>query len=242
MRRLFRVPLAVETRLELHDRQKLCTDKAAARTAWTTFRASKDSKPLMVALATMAGKTERCFYCGDSRGADVDHYNAVSRDPGSTFSWSNLQLVCTPCNRQKARAVTWDGSRRIFVDPTVDDPWDHFVLVTQSGLIAPRSAANGTVDEVGRYTLEKLSVLNYDAITDMRRRVIRRIYNALDLVAANGDTIESRRALIWAAEDDFFGIGRWFVMREGRLEDRLSGLKADFPRLWRRFVVTASRG
>jgi hypothetical protein len=129
----------------------------------------------------------------------------------------------------------------MFMDPTLDDPWDHLILVTQTGLVSPRYLLDGSVSSLGSYTLEKLSALNHDAIADSRRRVVRRLITAIQHVEQVGDTPQSRRSLLTTVEDDFFGVATWFAAREGRNDDAVSALRANCPNLWRRFSTRAGR-
>lgn len=241
MRRLGRTVLPLATRRELFQRSRLPRTVPEARTEWNSFRGSKPSDPLLDALRSMAGGTERCFYCGDSRGAEIEHFAPIAIDVSKTFEWRNLLLVCGPCNRQKSRAATSSDGERIFMDPTLDDPWDHLILVTQTGLVSPRYLLDGSVSKLGSYTLEKLSTLNHDAIADARRRVVRRLITAIQHVEQVGDTTQSRRSLLTAVEDDFFGVSTWFAVREGRTEEAVSVLRASCPNLWRRFSTLAGR-
>src|SRR6185312_4851605 len=150
MRRLYRRPLLLKTRLDLRARQKLCRDYQTARDEWKRYRGLAAARPLLEALRAMAGPRHRCFYCSDSRGADVDHFVPVVADRGLTFVWENLQWVCPECNRSKTGQAPEEGGVRA-LDPTIDDPWAHLVLDTASGVIAPRFQG-GTEDPRGRVT------------------------------------------------------------------------------------------
>jgi uncharacterized protein (TIGR02646 family) len=227
--------------LALRRRQAACADAEVARAEWTKYRSSAEAAVVIETLKRMAKASERCFYCADSRGADIDHFNPISVSVGTTFQWQNLLLVCTPCNRQKASKSPYIEGRRGLVDPTRDVPWHHFVYVDSTGLLAPRFDRSGNEDFIGSQTLNLLSVLNHDAIADGRKRAARRLRRAAEQAVAAGAAHEQRRDLLHAVEDDPYGLARWYTAEDGRLDDPFATLAGVHPRLWRRFCAAATR-
>jgi hypothetical protein len=218
-----------------------CVDAPTARQAWKSFRSSVAGKAIVDVLASMAGATERCYYCGDSRGADVDHFVPIDQNWSEAFTWSNLQLVCPPCNRQKNALPTVVAGVRTVIDPCREEPWDHVVLIVETGIVTARTFGDGSVDVLGGRTVSRFKGLNLEAVVERRRRSIRRIVAAAERVLVEGDTIPNRRDLLWAASDDTFGIAIWFAAREGSEHPAFSALRQSHRALWRRFVRVAAR-
>ena len=51
----------------------------------------------------MAPGVQRCMYCLDSLGTDIDHFEPKSRRPLRTFCWHNHLLACSRCNSNYKR-------------------------------------------------------------------------------------------------------------------------------------------
>lgn len=70
----------------------------------------------------------KCVYCeskiGHNTPGDVEHKVPTSRDPNLHFSWSNLTVACTECNRRKLDYYE-KGSE--FLDP-YSDPVEDWLL------------------------------------------------------------------------------------------------------------------
>jgi hypothetical protein len=189
----------------------------------------------------MAGDRGRCFYCSDSRGADVEHYDPLSRDHKKAFLWRNLLWICPECNRRKvARFPLAEDGTPLILDPTEVDPWEILALDASSGFLAPRFLADGSVDARGEATLEVLETLNFETVVTGRARAIRRLREALRRSLLAGDTPEARRDVLHALEDDDFGVVMWFVRHEGRHEPPFVNVSQQLPALWRRLCVAAT--
>ncbi|GGM91910.1 HNH endonuclease [Streptomyces fuscichromogenes] len=107
--------------------------KDRAKELWANRRQVRPA--LVKGLAEMAPGHERCMYCGDSQGTDIDHFEPKSLAPLRTFDWLNHLLACLFCNSNQKRNLfptAADGSP-LLVDPTVEDPLDHLRLVLPLG-------------------------------------------------------------------------------------------------------------
>ncbi|OKI38618.1 hypothetical protein A6A29_10270 [Streptomyces sp. TSRI0281] len=80
----------------------------------------------------MAPGHQRCMYCGDGQGTDIDHFEPKSLAPLRTFEWLNHLLACSYCNSNQKRdgfpRSEGDGSP-LLLDPTLQDPLEHLRLV-----------------------------------------------------------------------------------------------------------------
>ena len=112
--------------------------KLAARieAIWKARRSTNALRVVARALRAMASGLERCMYCEDSHGCDVEHGYPKVPHPERAFLWPNLLWVCAPCNRQKND--TFDEE---LLDPTREDPLDHLVLSPATGRYAARDGS-----------------------------------------------------------------------------------------------------
>ncbi|MFD1364783.1 HNH endonuclease family protein [Actinoplanes sichuanensis] len=83
----------------------------------------------------MAPGAERCMYCGDNQGTDIDHHEPMARDPLRTFDWLNHLLACSHCNshHKRDRFPVDEHGRPLLIDPSVEDPFDHLLLSLSVG-------------------------------------------------------------------------------------------------------------
>jgi uncharacterized protein (TIGR02646 family) len=103
-----------------------------ARTRWNSARSERSG--VRAHLARMALGIERCMYCGDNIGSDIDHFEPISRAPLRTFDWFNHLLACGFCNNRKRSEYPCDETGKgLLIDPTSEDPSDHIRLILQTG-------------------------------------------------------------------------------------------------------------
>jgi hypothetical protein len=86
-------------------------------------------------LAEMAPGSQRCMYCGDNLGTDIDHFAPISFSPLSTFEWVNHLLACSHCNSNDKRDQypCDDSGNPLLLDPTREKPSDHLRLSFSDG-------------------------------------------------------------------------------------------------------------
>ena len=68
-------------------------DSSRARAAWRS--ADTERRGVRFYLEKMAPGVQRCMYCGDNLGTDIDHFEPISRAPIRTFEWLNHLLACS---------------------------------------------------------------------------------------------------------------------------------------------------
>jgi hypothetical protein len=184
----------------------------------------------------MAGQRERCFYCSDSLGADVEQFVPIAVDFNSTFRWNNLLWICTNCNRKKGDRSPFEAGARILIDPTLDDPWRHMTLATPTGILAPRFLGPTVTDRRGEFTLSVLDTLNREPLAEGRARAMRRLRQAVRAVVdSSGEDSTSNTELATAIREDDYGVSRWFARWEGGFEEPFGDLRT-MGSAWRRFV------
>lgn len=108
-------------------------DPGSARRSWKS--ATAERVVIKDALFHMAAGIERCMYCGDSRGTDIDHFEPIRSAPLRTFEWLNHLLACSTCNSNAKRDVYPCDERgaSLLVDPSVEDPANHLKLALTEG-------------------------------------------------------------------------------------------------------------
>ena len=95
MRRIKRKALPESAARKLRNEQKKANAKLSEKTLnidkeWNRARKNKPLKTAFSTLKVMAGKRERCMYCGDSQGTDIEHFWPKGANPRKMFRWSNL--------------------------------------------------------------------------------------------------------------------------------------------------------
>jgi hypothetical protein len=121
---------------------------AAARRMWSSDRTVRPT--IRRTLGEMAPGRERCMYCGDNQGSDVDHFEPLSRAPLRTFDWLNHLLACSICNShfKRDRFPTAPDGSPLLIDPTVEDPLDHLRLSLTAGAYHPMTDRGAATIEV----------------------------------------------------------------------------------------------
>ncbi|MCP4549322.1 MAG: hypothetical protein GY835_22950 [bacterium] len=71
------------------DRMQRVVDEGADIVAtWKAQRRSRFMKRIVEELGRMTGARERCMFCEDSRGTDIEHFWPKKRYPEKSFRWS----------------------------------------------------------------------------------------------------------------------------------------------------------
>ncbi|ATB43326.1 hypothetical protein CYFUS_008806 [Cystobacter fuscus] len=138
MRKLTRANLSPEAKSLLAKRTARVAaakdPKAEAKKLWAQQRV-KAFREIRMLLAKMASGRERCMYCEDSRGTDIDHFWPKADFPDRAFEWTNYLWACSHCNsNQKRDQFPRDSSGNPeLINPTVEDPSHHLVLSPSTG-------------------------------------------------------------------------------------------------------------
>jgi len=250
MRRIVRQPLSRTTEKRLAGYQRRVDSGESVQTVWKRARGTRTLRNEVAGtLRRMAGRRERCFFCEDSRGTDVEHFWPKQPYPERAFQWLNLLFACAGCNRRKGDRFPLDeAGLPLLIDPTSDDPWDHLFLDTDTGFLVARwHEATGKPDRRGEITTDdSLLRLNTEAVTEGRLRTIRRLRRAvrgfLHEMAQNGAAGDAREHFLAAVVDnDDYGISCWFFHRDGGTESPFAELRARFPEVWETAQALVSR-
>ena len=237
MRRVPRQDLPAVVVRYLDGRQQRANADQAAGTlniekSWKSARQTKKLSIVKQQLQQMAGGRERCMYCSDSAGTDIEHFWPKSRYPDRMFSWLNMLLCCTGCGRDcKGSQFPLVNGLPVLLDPTVDDPWEFLDFSPATGILFPLMDRNGRTTVKGTETARIFQFAKRDAVTLGYQRSYRRIrkviQNSLAEAAADAD------ALIADLRDaDEHGILGWCFRGAGINELPMSNLRQAHPDIW----------
>lgn len=237
MRRVTRLELSADVARYLKRRQQRANDEQAAGKldvdkTWNSAGKTLKIKETRATLKQMAGGRQRCMYCSDSAGTDIEHYWPKSVYPERMFQWVNMLLCCTGCGRDcKGIKFPLDDGSPALLDPTVDDPWLFLDFSTSTGILFPLVDAEGKTTTKGEETVKLLKLDRRDEVNIGYQKSFRRIKRAVD--AALAEQEPDPTALIHALSDaDDHGLLGWCFRGNGINESPLSDLRQRHPRVW----------
>jgi uncharacterized protein (TIGR02646 family) len=231
----------------LKKRQAVVNTGEPVQRSWAAARRTKSLKNnVFETLVAMSGARARCYFCNDSRGTDIDHFWPKRRYSERVFEWSNMLLVCSGCNRKKADQFPLDqDGHPLLIDPTKEDPWDYLFFEPATGQVVARwDLQKDAYDPKGTVTTdERILPLNVEAVTEGRKRVVRRLVQAVRsyiLEPAEPDKSENAFNILQRTlnDNDDYGLTYWFFMREGQHAEPFKTLHEQYPKIWERLQVT----
>ncbi len=238
MRRVTRSALAPPTQLALDRRQQAADQKAASGTLtvqreWDGARKTKALKAVLKALKDMAGERERCMYCGDSHGTDVEHFWPKTPFPGRMFRWPNMLLCCTECGRFKGNLFPLDANGQpLLVDPSEDNPWDFLDFNPDTCTFVARFDLVANVPSLrGAKTVELLQLDRREALEAGYRKTHRRIL-ALAQWALQQATVDAEEFARELGEADDHGLLGWYFSGTGQHLSPFRDLRDRHPQAW----------
>lgn len=183
-------------------------------------RSNDTFRVIRATLEKMCYGVQRCTYCEDSVGDEIEHIKPKDLFPEDSFVWENYLLSCGICNRSKSNCfsiVDDEGSlldvtrrhgdaickpplgRPALVDPRLEDPLDFFHLdIMDTFFFLPGDDLTAIDLARSEYTINLLK-LNRDALLrarrqacgDYRARLVEYIGRRND--GASGNEIEALR-------------------------------------------------
>lgn len=92
-------------------------------------------------LRAMAPEVERCMYCENSEGTDIEHFRPRAAYPTRTFDWQNLLWACSACNsnHKRSRFPCDEAGEPLLIHPVDEDPAEHLAFLPASGRFDPRT-------------------------------------------------------------------------------------------------------
>jgi uncharacterized protein (TIGR02646 family) len=214
MRRVTRPALPKATQTYLDKRQSSANRNLGRGTLniereWKAARQTRALGSVLQVLRQMMGPRERCMYCLDSHGCDIEHFRPKSSFPAHAFRWPNLLLCCTECGRFKGVQFPTERGRPLLIDPTAEDPWRFLEFDPDTGDLTARFdlQANDWSTK-GAKTVEVLQLDRREALGNVYLATYRRLCRVVQGWLA-ADTIDAPALLAELQAMDDHGLLPW---------------------------------
>jgi len=238
MRKICRKALPKVEAAKLRTEQANANVKLASKTldVQKEWKRVRQNKPLNVAFGTlleMAGNRERCMYCGDSQGTDIEHFWPKNTYPKKMFRWSNLLLGCTACGRDhKGTRFPLDaGKKPLLIDPTKDDPWLFLDFDPMTGNFSARYDANRNPAPKGEKTVDVLGLDRRESLAAGHQKSYKHISDLIAEAAASS-TADATTLIASLKVMDEYGLLGWCFRGAGINEIPMSSLRSAYPGVW----------
>src|SRR5439155_8275960 len=143
---------------------------------WKNARQTLSLKTVLATLQRMMGERQRCMYCLDSHGTDIDHFWPKHPFPERMFTWLNLLLGCAECGRFKGDAFPLSDGQPLLIDPTAEDPWLHLDFDPLTGNIVARfDPGRDSYSEKGAKTVDMLHQDRREALAAGHQKTFRQL-------------------------------------------------------------------
>lgn len=238
MRRVHRVDLPGRAQAYLDRHQAEVADAQAVERAWKAARQTQTMKGVFGTLQSMMGPRERCMYCVDSHGSDIDHFRPKVTYPDHAFRWSNMLLCCTECGRFKGNRFPLSGAGQpLLVDPSANDPWDYLDFDPDTGNLTARyDVTSNMPSPEGECTVQVLQLDRREALAEGYRRTYQRIVACVN-AALMHDAVDPAELVENLRHVDDHGLLGWCFGAVGSRLQPFSELLRDEPEAWNACLV-----
>jgi uncharacterized protein (TIGR02646 family) len=143
--------------------------KTEADNVYAASRKTKTfTNSVVSTLSKLAGRGERCMFCGSSEASQVEHFWPKSTYPEKAMTWDNFVWICGVCNQAKGNRFPIFNGAPEAINPMDDDVWKFF-SIDEFGFMAPIwDVAADDFDRRGKIT-EELIGLNRQAVQEARQ-------------------------------------------------------------------------
>ena len=198
------------------------------------WKGKRHSQPILAVYAVlkrMAGPRERCMYCVDSEGSDIDHFWPKAEYHDRLYLWENLLIACAQCGRFKGKQfpLSIEGAP-LLIDPAAEDPWEFLDFNPETGNLNARYLLlTEGYSAKGETTVTVLHLDKREGVSAGFRKTYRRL---CELVLAwseqniVGDYLERLR------EADDHGLLGWFLHGAGGNEPAFVRFRERYPDAW----------
>lgn len=237
MRRIQRVAVNTVAQTYLEQRQakankQLSNGSLNTEREWKSARQTEKMSKVFATLQSMMGVRQRCMYCLDSHGCDIEHFRPKSSYPKWMFKWNNLLLCCTECGRIKGSQFPLSGRCPMLIDPTKEEPWDYLDFDPITGNMTARFdlQANDFFAK-GQRTVSTLQLDRREALAAGYVHTYQKLCTVINKflhipTEAAGDLIDE------LLREDERGLLGWFFKGAGQNEAPFSQLKTQHPAVW----------
>jgi len=236
MRRIERETLALEAINALHqfqediDRQRGREGFAPGK-HWDGNRRSQPILAVYEALKRMAGVTERCMYCVDSAGSDIEHFWPKTPHPEKMYQWANLLIACAPCGRFKGTQFPLSArDEPLLIDPSAENPWEFLDFDPETGNLNARYLlAAGEFSAKGEATVRVLRLDRREGVSAAYRRT----YHRLCQLVSDWCNHRLEENYIEKLQDaDDHGLLGWFLHGSGGSDPSFSRFRERYEGAW----------
>lgn len=201
--------------------------------AWKRARQTKKLGLVKQQLQHMAGGRQRCMYCSDSAGTDIEHFWPKAAYPERMFRWPNMLLCCAGCGRDcKGSQFPLVNGQPALLDPTVHDPWEFLDFSPATGILFARMARDGSTSVMGTETARVFQFAKRDAVTLGYERSYRRIRKVILAILADPGSHAANSFISDLRDADEHGILGWCFRGAGVNEQPMSDLCREHPAIW----------
>jgi hypothetical protein len=201
--------------------------------AWKAARQTSALKTVFGALLSMMGSRQRCMYCVDSHGSDIDHFWPKADFPDRCFLWPNMLLCCTECGRFKGSRFPLSATGQpMLIDPSAEDPWEHLDFDPDTGNLTARyDSSSGLPSVKGEATVQILLLDQREGIAEGYRRTYRRIQTCVREALGRGKIVPNALVNEIRQADDHGLVGWCFGAVGARIEP-FADLRDREPKAW----------
>lgn len=237
MRRIRRTSLSGATvralrRIQARVNQLRNADGFDATDAWASTRKSLPIRACLSVLHAMAGNRQRCMYCSDSHGSDIEHFWPKTRYPERLFRWDNMLLCCTECGRFKGSQFPLKGEQPLLLNPTEQDPWIDLDFDPATGNIVPSfDAATAQWSERGTATTKVLHLDRREAMAAGYIKTFRRLIHVVERALAQPE-LNGGQLIADLSDADDHGLLGWCFRGSGRTVAPFNTLRQQYPEVW----------
>jgi len=237
VRRITRQPLDQGVQADLIVRQTSVDQKRnnagfSATDEWKAARHTHTLNSVVITLRHMTGERQRCVYCLDSHGTDIEHFWPKTPYPERMFLWLNMLLCCSECGRFKGDRFPLANGMPLLVDPTAEDPWQHLDFDPTTGNVVPRfDVSQNDYAIKGMETVKLLQLDQREAMASGYKKTLSRVSRIV--AEAMGQIDLSAAGLIAQLNDaDDHGLLAWCFNYSGRNEVPFCRLRERYPDVW----------
>jgi uncharacterized protein (TIGR02646 family) len=190
---------------------------------WKSARQTKMMGRVLAALQSMMGQRQRCMYCLDSHGCDIEHFRPKVNYPKHMFIWDNMLLCCTECGRIKGSKFPLTGVHPMLIDPTKEEPWEYLDFDPITGNMTARFNLKETVATLQLDQREALAI-GYVQTYQKLCTIINRFLHTPGLAVDN--------LIKELLQEDERGLLGWCFKGVGQNETTFFQLRTQNPAVW----------
>ena len=238
MRRVTRPMLPKQAQTYLDKKHQLVTQRSKAGTLdvdalWKQARATKTIGTACTLLQGAMGPRERCMYCLDSHGTDIEHYRPKARYPLQTFKWNNWLICCTECGRLKGSKFPVAEGKPLLINPANENPWTFLEFDSDTGNLTARfDTAYNTWSPKGAETVSVLHLDCREALAAGYRKTFLRLDALVSAAIEASATPDAADLANRLQEQDDHGLLEWCFCFAGQHEGAFAQLKKKNGLLW----------